>query len=113
MITSIALATEQIAAICRKYRARRLALFGSALHGDFGPESDVDLLVVFEPDAQIGLFGLTAMGLELADLIGRKVDLDTPGFLSDEFRDQILAEAETIYPNEPDGTPAPPNGGLS
>jgi hypothetical protein len=88
--------TEQIAAFCRRNRIRRLALFGSVLREDFTPESDVDVLVEFEPDARIGLrfFGLEE---EQSKILGRKVDLNTPGFLSDYFRDEVLAEAEVHY----------------
>lgn len=87
---------ERIAEFCRKNHIRRLALFGSVLRDDFGPASDVDVLVEFEPGTRTGLrfFGLER---ELSELIGRKVDLNTPGFLSRHFRDQVLAEAEVQY----------------
>ncbi|OHB67918.1 MAG: nucleotidyltransferase [Planctomycetes bacterium RBG_13_62_9] len=87
----------RIAEFCRRNRIRRLALFGSVLRDDFRPESDVDVLVEFEPDARVGLMGLTRMEIELSELLGRKVDLNTPGFLSDYFRDEVLAEAEVQY----------------
>ncbi len=87
---------ERIAEFCRQNHIRRLALFGSVLRDDFGPASDVDVLVEFEPGTRIGLrfFGLE---LELSEILGRKVDLNTPGFLSRHFRDQVLAEAEVQY----------------
>ena len=88
---------EQIAEFCRCNHIRRLGLFGSVLRDDFTPESDVDVLVEFEPDARVGLLGLARMEIELGDLLGRKVDLNTPGFLSDYFRDEVLAEAEMQY----------------
>jgi predicted nucleotidyltransferase len=88
---------EQIAEFCRRNHIRRLALFGSVLRDDFGPDSDVDVLVEFEPDARVGLLRLAGMEIELGVLLGHKVDLNTPGFLSRYFRDQVLAEAEVQY----------------
>ncbi|MEN6578052.1 MAG: nucleotidyltransferase family protein [Phycisphaerales bacterium] len=88
---------DKIAEFCRQNRIKRLALFGSVLRDDFRPDSDVDVLVEFEPDARVGLLGLARMEIELGDLVGRKVDLNTPGFLSDYFRDKVLAEAEVRY----------------
>ena len=96
MRARIEIPLEEIEAFCRRNRIRRLALFGSALHGDFGPDSDLDILVEFEPGARVGL-RCVAFEQELSDLLGRKVDLNTPGFLSRYFRDQVLAEAETLY----------------
>ena len=87
---------QEIAAFCRKHHIRRLALFGSALHGDATPDSDLDVLVEFEPEHVPGL-AFFAMEAELSELLGRKVDLNTPGFLSPHFRDQVLAEAEVRY----------------
>jgi len=82
---------------CRENRIRRLALFGSVLREDFGPDSDVDVLVEFEPGVRIGLIGLAGLELKLSELLGRKVDLNTPGFISRYFRDQVLREAEVLY----------------
>lgn len=84
---------DTIAESCRRNRIRHLALFGSVLRDDFRPESDVDALVEFEPDARVGL-RFFALEEELSEILGRKVDLNTPGFLSDYFRDEVLAEAE-------------------
>jgi predicted nucleotidyltransferase len=89
--------TDLIAEFCRRNRIRRLALFGSVLRDDFGPDSDVDVLVEFEPGACVGLLRLAGMEIELGEMLGRKVDLNTPGFLSDYYRDQVLAEAEVQY----------------
>jgi uncharacterized protein len=86
---------DEIAGFCRRNRIRRLALFGSVLRDDFTPQSDVDVLVEFEPDARIGL-GFFALEEELAGILGPKVDLNTPGLLSKCFRDEVLAEAEAI-----------------
>ena len=93
----IALPQNKIADFCKRYRVRKLALFGSVLRDDFTPNSDVDVLVEFEDGAQIGLFGFARMEAELSRLLGRKVDLHTPGFLSPYFRDEVMREAEVIY----------------
>ncbi len=87
---------ERISEFCRRHHIRRLALFGSVLRDDFGPTSDVDVLVEFEPDHVPGL-GFFTMQQELSTLIGRPVDLNTPGFLSRYFRESVLKEAEPLY----------------
>ena len=88
---------EKIAQFCQDNGIRSLALFGSHLHGDANAESDIDLLVEFEPQQRVGLFGLARMELDLADLLGRKVDLRTPAELSSYFRQQVLEEARVLY----------------
>jgi len=87
---------EALAAVCRRHGIRRLALFGSVLRGDAGDESDLDILVEFEPGRTPGLRFITIQE-ELSDLMGRKVDLSTPGFLSPHFRDRVLREAFPLY----------------
>ena len=87
---------ETIAAFCRRHHIRRLSLFGSILRDDFRPDSDVDVLVEFEPGHTPGL-AFFAMQDELSELLGRKVDLHTANSLSKYFRDQVLAEAEVQY----------------
>ena len=87
---------EVIAEFCRRHRIRRLALFGSILREDFGPESDVDVLVEFEPGATPG-FAFFGMQDELSAILGRKVDLNTPQCLSKYFRDEVLREAQKLY----------------
>jgi predicted nucleotidyltransferase len=88
----------QIAEFCRRHHIRKLALFGSVLRDDFRPDSDVDVLVEFEPDHIPGLIRFSGMELELSDILGGlKVDLNTPKFLSPYFRDEILEEAEVQY----------------
>jgi len=82
--------------LCRRHRIRRLALFGSVLRDDFGPDSDVDILVEFEAGATPG-FGFFGIQEDLSAMIGRKVDLNTPGFLSKYYRDAVLREAEALY----------------
>jgi len=86
----------RVAAFCRKHHIRRLAFFGSVLREDFGPESDVDVLVEFLPGHVPGL-AFFAMEAELAQILGRRVDLNTPHFLSPYFRSRIQAEAEAQY----------------
>jgi uncharacterized protein len=87
---------EEIAEFCRRNHVRRLAIFGSALRSDFRPNSDIDLLVEFEPGHTPGLafFGMQA---ELSATLGRPVDLNTPQFLSKYFRAQAQQEAQVIY----------------
>jgi len=88
----------KIAAFGRKHHITRLALFGSVLRQDFRPDSDVDVLVEFEPGSVPGLFGSARMERELSALLGgRKVDLRTPEDLSRYFRQSVLAEAEVQY----------------
>jgi predicted nucleotidyltransferase len=96
MSVKITVPKEEIEAFCRHNRIRKLALFGSVLRDDFGPDSDVDVLVEFEPGTRVGL-RFFALEQELFELLGQKVDLNTPGFLSKYFRDQVLAEAEALY----------------
>ncbi len=86
----------RIAAFCRHHGIRRLSLFGSILRDDFRPESDVDVLVEFEMGRTPGL-AFFGMQEELCHILGRPVDLHTPGFLSDAFRDEVLREAEVQY----------------
>jgi predicted nucleotidyltransferase len=87
---------EAIAEFCRRHRIRRLALFGSILREDFRPQSDVDVLVEFEPGATPG-FAFFGMQDELSEILGRKVDLNTPQCLSKYFRDEVLREAQELY----------------
>ncbi len=87
---------EALAEFSRRNRIRRLALFGSALRDDFRPDSDLDILVEFEPDARVGL-RFFALQRELTELLGRSVDLNTPAFISPYFRDQVMTEAEDLY----------------
>jgi uncharacterized protein len=87
-----------LAAICRRHRIRRLSLFGSVLHGTNQPDSDVDLLVEFEPGAAPGLLGLAAIEMELSDLLrGQRVDLRTAQELSRYFRDEVVRTAQVQY----------------
>ena len=96
MTGKIAIPTEKIATFCKENNIRRLALFGSVLRDDFGPESDIDVLIEFNPGVHVGLRFFT-LEQELSQIFGRKVDLNTPGFLSKYFRDKVIAEAESLY----------------
>ena len=87
----------EIRAFCERHPIRRLALFGSVLRDDFSPDSDVDVLVEFVPDSGVTYLDMAAMQEELAALLGRSVELLTPGALSQHFRDQVLSAAETVY----------------
>jgi len=92
----VAIPQDQLAAFCQKHRIRKLSLFGSVLREDFRPDSDVDVLVEFEQDAHIGWQFITIED-ELSELLGRKVDLNTEGFLSRHFVKKVLASAQVIY----------------
>ena len=87
----------KLADLCRRNNVQRLSLFGSVLRDDFALDSDVDMLVEFVPGTVVGYLGLAAMEIELAEIVGRRVDLRTPAELSRYFRDEVLAEAEVQY----------------
>ena len=88
---------EALADFCRRNHIRRLSLFGSVLRDDFGPDSDVDVLVEFEPGHSIGLIKMADIEIQLSRLFGRKVDLRTPMDLSRYFRDEVVSSAEVQY----------------
>lgn len=88
---------QALEAFCRRHHIRKLSLFGSVLRNDFRADSDVDVLVEFERGYPVGLIKLAGIEQELSKLLGRKVDLNTPGFLSAYFRDEVLAEAKVQY----------------
>ena len=86
----------QIAEFCQRHHICHLALFGSILRDDFSPQSDIDILVQFEPGHTPG-FAFIDLQDQLSELLGRTVDLNTPQALSRYFLDQVMAEAEVIY----------------
>jgi len=88
---------ERIAEFCCTHHIQRLAVFGSALRDDFRQDSDVDILVWFDPDHTPGLIRFMSMQNELTDVIGRSVDLRTPDELSRYFRDEVVAQSEMQY----------------
>jgi predicted nucleotidyltransferase len=96
-MSQITLPKDKIEDFCRRHHIRKLSLFGSVLRGDFRPESDVDMLVEFEPGYSVGLIRLAGMEIELSNIIGRKVDLRTPAELSRYFRQKVLDMAEVQY----------------
>ena len=87
---------QELTAFCRERGIKKLSVFGSVLRQDFSPSSDLDVLVEFLPGRTPGLafFGYAD---QLATLLGRKVDLNTPGFLNKHFRNDILKHAITLY----------------
>jgi len=86
----------KIVEFCLKNHVRKLALFGSVLRDDFSSNSDIDVLVEFEPDHIPGL-AFFSMEAELAEILGRRVELHTPAFLSPYFREKVIAESEIQY----------------
>jgi hypothetical protein len=92
----ITISRNDIVKFCRRHHIRRLALFGSVLRGDFRPDSDVDVLVEFDPGARTG-FRFAGMQAELGRILARDVHLLTPGFISDDFRKKALENTQVIY----------------
>lgn len=88
---------ESIAGFCQRYHVRNLSIFGSALRGDFSADSDVDVLVEFEPEAQVGFIALSRMRRELSDLFQRPVDLVPKNGLKPRIREAVLSSAEVVY----------------
>ncbi|MCA1694405.1 MAG: nucleotidyltransferase domain-containing protein [Actinobacteria bacterium] len=93
----IVVGDDGLAEFCRVSGVQRLALFGSALRRELQPDSDIDLLVEFEPGRTSGLLRLAPLELELEELLGREVDLRTPADLSRHFRDDVVANARVLY----------------
>jgi predicted nucleotidyltransferase len=94
--TKIAISREKIAEFCRRHHIRKLSFFGSVISEHFTQDSDVDVLVEFEPGQVVGLIRLAGMELELSEILGRKVDMRTPD-LSRYFREEVLSSAEIQY----------------
>jgi predicted nucleotidyltransferase len=88
---------DKVAEFCRRHRIVRLALFGSVLRDDFRPDSDVDVLVEFEPEFRLGLFDLIRMQQEFSGMIGREADFRTAEDLGRYMRDRVIAESEVQY----------------
>jgi hypothetical protein len=97
MKSQILLPKEKIEEFCRKHHIRKLSLFGSVLSDDFRPDSDIDILVEFEPEQTPGLIRFAGMEIELSEILERKVDLRTPEDLSKYFRQEVLDSAEVQY----------------
>ena len=96
MSPQIVIDRERLARFCRQHHIRKLALFGSVLREDFRPDSDVDVLVEFEPGHRVGL-AFFQIQEDLSKMLGRNVDLSTPAFLSRYFRDAVMQEAQAQY----------------
>lgn len=92
----ISYSQEQINSFCRENNIKKMAFFGSVLRDDFGPESDVDILVEFEPGRTPGLKFFT-LQQKLSEILGKKVDLNTPAFISEYFREGVMQEAQILY----------------
>jgi hypothetical protein len=95
--TNIDIPHDIIAEFCQQNHIRRISLFGSVLRPDFSPDSDIDLLVEFEPEHIPGLIRMAGMEIELSEILGRKVDLRTPQDLSRYFRKEVMDSAEVEY----------------
>ena len=94
---NIAIPTEVIQTFCEKHHILKLALFGSVLRDDFRPDSDIDVLVEFDPAHYPGFFRYGNMQDELTEILGRTVDLNTPLSLSRHFRQKVIDTAEVLY----------------
>ena len=88
---------ETIAEFCKRNYIRKLSFFGSVLRSDFRSDSDVDVLVEFDPEHVPGFFGLAHLERELSEILGKKVDLRTPQELSKYFRDEVVLSALVAY----------------
>jgi predicted nucleotidyltransferase len=98
MATSqVTIPQEQIADFCIKHHIRKLSVFGSVLRDDFRPDSDVDVLVEFEPDYHATLLDLGGIQMELSDLLGRFVDLKTSGFIHESILPMVIASMQVEY----------------
>ena len=92
------LSSDRVARFCTEHYIREMSLFGSITRDDFGPDSDIDVLVEFEADRSPGLITLAGIEHELSELLGgRKVDINTPLTLSRYFKDEVLRDAEVMY----------------
>jgi hypothetical protein len=97
LVSGIELPIDRISDICRRYGVKELSVFGSAARGDMRPESDIDILVDFEPGARIGLVRFASLSEELQGLLGRRVDLVTKAGLKPRVRPYVLREARLVY----------------
>lgn len=97
MIANVQIPESRLAEFYRKYRVSRIALFGSVLNDGYRPDSDVDVLVRFHPDAQIGFITFSKMQRELSTMFGRQVDLVTEDGLKSLIRDEIISGSHELY----------------
>lgn len=96
-VQKIEIPAQEITDLCRRYGVRELAVFGSYLRDDFRPDSDIDLLVEFAPDAEIGFLSLARMGRELSGILHRPVDLVPKAGLKPKIRDEVLSDRKVLY----------------
>ncbi len=96
-VRNIAIPQDQVRAFCKRHFIRKLALFGSVLRTDFRPDSDVDVLVEYQADANVTYLDMAAQEIELGTMIGHKVDLRESGELSRYFRDKVVTTAVSLY----------------
>ena len=97
MSVRISIDHNEIVSFCQRHHIRQLAFFGSVLRDDFRPDSDVDVLVEFEPGFRLGLFELIRMQQEFSHIIGREADFRTPEDLGRHMRERVVAESEVQY----------------
>ena len=97
MLREISISQKQLDNFCQRHHIRQLSLFGSYLRDDFGPDSDIDVLVEFEREAPIGFLALARIQRELTELLGRKVDVVPAVGLKSTIRDSVLNESEVVY----------------
>lgn len=93
----IEISPDDLSAFCQQHQIRKLALFGSIVHGDYDADSDVAILVEFDNTTQMSLFDMGVIQVELSELFKRTVDLKTPVALSKYFRQDVINEAVTLY----------------
>jgi predicted nucleotidyltransferase len=96
-VGGISVSQEKLTSLCQQYQVKELCLFGSRARGDNRPDSDLDILVDFLPNSQLGLIGFAGMQRELAELFGHKVDLVPKLGLKPIIRDEVLPEAKSFY----------------
>jgi predicted nucleotidyltransferase len=88
---------NRLEALCSQYQVQKLSVFGSVLHDEDTPASDLDLLLEFKPESKVGMFGFVRLQRELGEVFGRTVDLNTAGFLNRAFRNEVVQHAHPIY----------------
>ena len=96
-VGNIDIPLDELTEICCRYHVRELGVFGSALRDDFRDDSDIDLLVEFDPEARFGLFTVFALRNDLSDLLGRTVDLGEKHSLKPAVRDNVLTTLQVVY----------------
>ncbi len=96
-MANIVIPHKKIVSFCKRHRISRMLFFGSVLRADFGPDSDIDVLVEFDEEARITLFDMVDIQDELAALLGRNIDLTTPDGLSKYIRPDVIANAQVVY----------------